>query len=49
VTLKKFKKKSKFGRRSVAREIEEGMKELREKELRKKRSKRVDKFNKRLT
>jgi len=47
--LKKFKKISKYKRHSVARDIEEGMREIREKELRKKRFKRVDKFNKRLT
>jgi hypothetical protein len=43
--LKKFKKKSSLPRKSVARDIESGMKEMYERELKGKRDKRVKKMN----
>jgi hypothetical protein len=43
--LKKFTKKSTFPRKSVARDIENGMKEMYERELKGKRDKRVKKMN----
>lgn len=45
--LKKFTKKSSWPRKSIARDIEAGMKEMLEKEKRGKQSKRVLKMNKR--
>ncbi len=45
--LKQFKPKSKFKRRSIARDIELGMKEAYLKELKLKRVKRVAQYNKR--
>ncbi len=43
--LKKFTKKSSLPRKSVARDLELGMKEMYEKELKEKRDKRVRKMN----
>lgn len=45
--LKKFTKKSNYPRKSVARDIDEGMKEMYEKERREKQTKRVIKANRR--
>lgn len=45
--LKKFKAKKKYGRKSIARDIEYGMKEAREEARKQIRDKRVKKHNKR--
>jgi len=47
MALKKFKAKKKYGRKSIARDIEYGMKEAREEARKQIRDKRVKKHNKR--